>query len=97
MSRVELAPPNYTPEPGCIKVELPMGIASGRSLTTGLSGPERIRTRMFKRDRGDVCVCTKGDFAVLTKTKIEALNAWLLDPKGLLKNSNWKWADDDAR
>lgn len=178
-------PPPYTLEPGTEFVELPMQIASGRSLTSGLQGPERMRIRMAKRTNdghligrawfaegadgpprhvhggavayvldeamgavgwmndypivaaklefeyfkmsplhvdfviearitsatakrvfveaemrlpdGDVCVRGKGEFAILTQKKIDALDASKFDPKALLKNPRLKWAKDDAR
>lgn len=47
-----------TPE-GCIKVELPMRIASGRSLASDLPGGEdRMRIALFKRLADGACVGT---------------------------------------
>jgi acyl-coenzyme A thioesterase PaaI-like protein len=47
-----------TPPPGAVSVELPMMIASGRSLTSGFEGgDERMRMRLYKRNDG-TCVGT---------------------------------------
>ena len=47
-----------SPPPGAISVELPMMIASGRSLTSGFDGgEERMRIRLYKRGDG-TCVGT---------------------------------------
>ena len=49
-SHVTEHPPHIAPDEGCIQVELPMFIASGRSLTSGLpGGDDRMRIRLYKR------------------------------------------------
>jgi acyl-coenzyme A thioesterase PaaI-like protein len=179
-------PPQIKPDDGCVAVELPMFIASGRSLSSGLLGGEdRMRIRLYKRiadghtlgkvwfgdgaegppenvhggavayvldeamgsvgwmndypivakkidfeflrmsplkvdftieakivrttekrvyveselrlPTGEVCVKGQGEFAILSRRKMEALNAEKFDPKGLFKNPKLKWAADDPR
>jgi hypothetical protein len=179
-------PPKIETPAGATSVELPMFIASGRSLASGLPGGEnRMRIRLFKRtadghcvghawfgdgaegppqhvhggaiayvldeamgsagwmndypvvarkidfeflkmsplkvdftiearivkvtDRrifteaelklpnGAVSVRGHGEFAILSKRKLDALDAAKFDPKGLLQNPNLKWAKDEPR
>jgi len=46
---------------------------------------------------GTTTVKAHGEFAILSKKKIAALNGEKFDPKGLLQNPKLKWAQDESR